>query len=47
MKMLKLTDRTKRLEMIGKHVNVQAFRERQETNTNFSVTISPKDAETL
>ncbi len=44
---IKLTDRTKRLEMIGKHVDVQAYRERQETNTNFSVTISAKDAETL
>jgi phage terminase small subunit len=42
---LKLSDRTKRLELIGKHVDVQAFREQVEHSGGMSITISPEDAE--
>lgn len=42
---LKLSDRTKRLELIGKHVGVQAFKEQVEHTGAMSITISPEDAE--
>lgn len=44
-KKLKLSDRTKRLELIGKHIDVQAFREQVESTGNVTVTIAGKDAE--
>ncbi|MCP4996422.1 MAG: terminase small subunit [Gammaproteobacteria bacterium] len=34
---IKLSDRTKRLEMIGKHVDVQAFKDRLEVDLNASL----------
>jgi phage terminase small subunit len=47
---VKLADRSKRLDMIGKHVNVQAFRERidhgltREAARMISASMSPKEA---
>lgn len=41
---IKLSDRTKRMEMIGKHVDVQAFRDRQDVNTIARIIIGDKDA---
>lgn len=41
---LKLSDRVKRLELIGKHVNVQAFRDQVKHEGGISLTISQEDA---
>jgi len=42
---IKLSDRIKRIELIGKHVNVQAFREQVHNTGAIALTISPEDAE--
>lgn len=42
---VKLSDRIKRIELIGKHVNVQAFREQIEHKGGISLTVSQDDAE--
>lgn len=46
---LKLSDRIKRIELIGKHVNVQAFNDRVEhsgpNGSPIAITISSEDAE--
>jgi phage terminase small subunit len=42
---IKLSDRIKRLELIGKHVNVQAFREQVEHKGAINLTINQDDAE--
>lgn len=41
---LKLSDRVKRLELIGKHVNVQAFREQVEHKGAINLTVDQDDA---
>lgn len=42
---VKLSDRMKRIELIGKHVDVQAFREQVEHKGGISLTVSKDDAE--
>ncbi|MBT8411783.1 MAG: terminase small subunit [Octadecabacter sp.] len=42
---LKLSDRVKRLEMIGKHVEVQAFREQVATTGQITINVMDEDAE--
>lgn len=42
---VKLSDRIKRIELIGKHVSVQAFREQVEHKGTITLNISPEDAE--
>ncbi|MCW7544889.1 terminase small subunit [Aurantimonas litoralis] len=42
---LKLSDRVKRLELIGKHVEVQAFKDQVETSGNVTVNIAGPDAD--
>lgn len=42
---IKLSDRVKRLELIGKHVNVQAFREQVEHKGAINLTVNRDDAE--
>ena len=42
---VKLSDRIKRIELIGKHVDVQAFREQVDLKASFNVTISGDDAD--
>ena len=42
---IKLSDRIKRIELIGKHVNVQAFRDQVHNTGTISLTVSPDDAE--
>ena len=42
---LKLSDRIKRIELIGKHVTVQAFREQVATTGEINLNISKEDAE--
>lgn len=42
---IKLSDRIKRLELIGKHINVQAFREQVHATGGISLTVTPEDAE--
>ncbi|MCF3934334.1 terminase small subunit [Acuticoccus sp. M5D2P5] len=42
---VKLSDRVKRLELIGKHVDVQAFREQVEHRGGIALTVSQDDAE--
>lgn len=42
---IKLSDRMKRLELIGKHVNVQAFRDQVEHKGNISLSVSREDAD--
>lgn len=41
---VKLSDRVKRLELIGKHIDVQAFREQVAHSGGVSLTVSPEDA---
>lgn len=41
---VKLSDRVKRLELIGKHIDVQAFREQVQHSGGVSVTVLPEDA---
>ena len=42
---LKLSDRVKRLELIGKHIDVQAFREQIAQTGEVRMVVSPEDAE--
>jgi phage terminase small subunit len=41
---VKLSDRVKRLELIGKHIDVQAFREQVAHTGGISLTVTPEDA---
>jgi phage terminase small subunit len=41
---IKISDRVKRLELIGKHIGVQAFRENVAVSGDIAVTISSTDA---
>jgi len=41
---VKLSDRVKRLELIGKHVDVQAFKEKVELSGGIAITVLPEDA---
>lgn len=41
---VKLSDRIKRLELIGKHIDVQAFKEKIEHSGAMTVVVSPEDA---
>lgn len=41
---VKLSDRIKRLELIGKHIDVQAFKERIEHTGGLTVVVDAKDA---
>lgn len=40
---IKLSDRTRRIEMIGRHIDVQAFRDRVEFSGKVNVTTVPQD----
>lgn len=42
---VKLSDRIKRIELIGKHVGVQAFRDQVHQTGAIALTVSPEDAE--
>lgn len=42
---VKLIDRLRALDLIGKHINVQAFKEQHEHKGNITVVINPEDAE--
>lgn len=42
---LRYSDRIKRIELIGKHVDVQAFREQVKTDSNVVLNINPDDAD--
>lgn len=42
---VKLSDRIKRIELIGKHVNVQAFREQVHQTGSISLNVTQEDAE--
>lgn len=42
---VRLSDRIKRLELIGKHVDVQAFRDQVKHEGGISLTVSQEDAE--
>lgn len=42
---IRLSDRVKRLELIGKHIGVQAFREQVHNTGEINVTISQDDAD--
>jgi phage terminase small subunit len=42
---VKLSDRIKRIELIGKHVEVQAFREQLHQTGAMTINITPEDAE--
>jgi phage terminase small subunit len=42
---VKLSDRIKRIELIGKHVDVQAFREQVEHKGGISLNVTKEDAE--
>jgi phage terminase small subunit len=42
---IKLSDRIKRVELIGKHVSVQAFREQVEHKGGINLTVNQDDAE--
>lgn len=41
---IKISDRIKRLELIGKHIDVQAFKDRVEHTGGVSITVSEEDA---
>lgn len=41
---LKISDRVKRLELIGKHIDVQAFKEKLEVTGGIAITVSDEDA---
>lgn len=41
---IKLSDRIKRLELIGKHIDVQAFREQVAHTGGITVAVTPEDA---
>jgi len=42
---LRLSDRIKRIELIGKHVSIQAFREQVHGTGTITLNVSPEDAE--
>lgn len=42
---VKLSDRIKRIELIGKHVNVSAFEERVKHSGTMAIVVSPEDAQ--
>lgn len=42
---VKLSDRIKRIELIGKHIGVQAFRDQVHQTGSIALTVSPEDAE--
>lgn len=42
---VKLSDRIKRIELIGKHVNVQAFRDQVHQTGAVTLNVTPEDAE--
>ena len=42
---IKLSDRIKRIELIGKHVDVQAFRDQVHNTGGITLTVTPEDAE--
>lgn len=44
-KKIKVSDRIKRLELIGKHVGVQAFKDQVEHSGGVNITITPTDAD--
>ncbi|KGM50652.1 terminase small subunit [Pseudooceanicola atlanticus] len=44
-KKIKISDRIKRIELIGKHVEVQAFRDQVEHKGGISLTVNKDDAE--
>jgi phage terminase small subunit len=41
---IKISERIKRVELIGKHVDVQAFKEKLEVAASMTLVIDPKDA---
>lgn len=41
---LKISDRVKRLELLGKHIDVQAFKEKVEHTGGMAITVSGEDA---
>ncbi len=41
---LKISDRVKRLELLGKHIDVQAFKEKVEHTGGVAITVSSEDA---
>lgn len=41
---IKISDRIKRIELIGKHVDVQAFKDRIEQSGSLEIVIAPEDA---
>ena len=41
---IKLSDRVKRLELIGKHIDVQAFKEKIEHSGGITLNVSNEDA---
>lgn len=43
-KKIKWPDKLKNLELIGKHVSIGAFKDKQETSGSFTVMLSPEDA---
>ena len=42
---IKISDRIKRIELIGKHVHVQAFRDQVQQSGNVNLTVTQEDAE--
>lgn len=44
MKKIKWPDKTKNLELLGKHINVQAFKDRVEQTGSMDITVSQEDA---
>ena len=44
LKKIKWPDKTRNLELLGKHINVQAFKDRVEQTGNVAVTVSQEDA---
>ena len=44
LKKIKWPDKTRNLELLGKHINVQAFKDRVEQTGNVAVTVSHEDA---
>lgn len=41
---IKISDRTKRIELIGKHVDVQAFKDKIEHSGDMQINVLPEDA---
>lgn len=44
LKKIKWPDKTKNLELLGKHINVQAFKDRVEQTGSVAITVSQEDA---